>query len=92
VIPKLDILYATRIQQERFRGSFSEFTSANFMVTPTLLKQAKPNLKILHPLPRVNEIDPACDALPYAYYFQQAGNAVSVRQALLSLILNESTS
>lgn len=92
VIHKLDILYATRIQQERFQGTFNNTTSNHFMVTPALLQKAKSNLKILHPLPRVNEIDPACDQLPYAHYFQQASNAVPVRQALLSLILNESAS
>lgn len=92
VMPKLDILYATRIQQERFNADINVFNHHDFMVTPALLKLAKPNLKVLHPLPRVSEIDPRCDVLPSAYYFQQASNGVPVRQALLSLILNESAS
>ena len=92
VIHKLDILYATRIQAERFTDAMSEIKYSEFTVTPALLSKAKPNLKVLHPLPRVNEIEVACDALPYAYYFEQARNAVPVRQALLSLILNGSPS
>lgn len=89
VIPKVDILYMTRIQQERFSGAEYQMVRNQFIVTPTLLQKAKPNLKILHPLPRVNEISKEVDETPYAYYFEQAANAVPVRQALLSLILNE---
>jgi aspartate carbamoyltransferase catalytic subunit len=54
-----------------------------------MLHKAKPNLKILHPLPRLNELPADIDDSPYAYYFQQAKNGVVVRQAILSLILNE---
>jgi len=90
VMSKLDILYATRIQAERFTDPTDDVVKNDLIITPLLLTQAKDNLKVLHPLPRVNEIDTQCDALPYAYYFQQASNALPVRQALLSLILNES--
>jgi len=53
------------------------------------LAEAKPNLKVLHPLPRIDEITLDVDGTPYAYYFQQAANGVYARQALLSLVLNE---
>ena len=89
VIPKVDILYSTRIQQERFSGAEYQLVRNQFILTAALLAKAKPNLKILHPLPRVNEISKEVDETPYAYYFEQAANAVPVRQALLSLILNE---
>lgn len=89
VIPKADILYMTRIQQERFQhANFLSFEK-QFVLTPDLLEKAKPNLKILHPLPRVNEIDTHVDEMPQAYYFTQAANGVFVRQALLSLLLSE---
>lgn len=89
VIPKVDILYMTRIQQERFSRSEYQLVRDQFILTPGVLVKAKPNLKILHPLPRVNEISKEVDDTPYAYYFEQAANAVPVRQALLGLILNE---
>ena len=54
-----------------------------------MLAKAKANLRILHPLPRVDEIHPDVDATPFAYYFQQAANGVYARQAILSLVLNE---
>lgn len=87
MISKLDILYATPIQTERVTDQVAEWVKNDFIITPALLTQAKANLKILHPLPRVNDIDAQCDALPYAYYFQQASNALPVCQALLSLLL-----
>lgn len=90
VIPKVDILYITRIQQERFNALQYQLIKNQFILTAHMLKNAKPNLKIMHPLPRVNEIAIEVDRTPYAYYFEQAGNGVAVRQALLTLILNES--
>ncbi len=89
VVPKVDVLYMTRIQQERFNSSEYQLVRNQFILTPQVLAKAKSNLKILHPLPRINEISKEVDETPYAYYFQQAANAVPVRQALLSLILNE---
>src|SRR5579883_1352731 len=84
VIPKIDILYMTRIQQERFSEAEYQSIKKQYILIPELFSSAKPNLKILHPLPRVNEIDIAVDKLPYAHYFEQAANAVYVRQALLT--------
>lgn len=92
VIPKVDVLYATRIQQERFGATEYQLLRDQFILTPNLLSKAKADLKILHPLPRVNEIAKAVDNTPYAHYFEQAANAVPVRQALLSLILNKELS
>lgn len=89
VLPKVDILYLTRIQQERFSEAEYQLVKDHFILTPDLLEQAKPNLKVLHPLPRINEIDVALDQTPFAHYFQQAANGIPVRQALLALLLNE---
>lgn len=89
VIPKVDILYLSRIQQERFSEAEYQLVKNQLILRADLLQCAKPNLKILHPLPRVNEINPDVDKTPYAYYFQQAKNGVWVRQALLTLILRE---
>ncbi len=89
VIAKVDILYMTRLQQERFTKTEHELLESQFTLQPEKLKKVKPNLKILHPLPRAGEIDKAIDATPYAAYFQQVENAVYVRQALLALILNK---
>lgn len=86
VVPKVDILYMTRVQHERF----SHTAGKRFVVTPEVLAKAKSNLKVLHPLPRVKEIDFAVDTTPYAYYFEQAANGVCVRQALLALMLRSS--
>lgn len=90
IIDRLDIIYMTRVQKERFNDmKIYEKTKLAFSLNLTMLKSAKPNLKILHPLPRVFEIDPELDNTPYAYYFQQAKNGVFIRQALLLHILNE---
>ncbi len=89
VIPKIDIIYMTRIQQERFEGSELQIIQNQFILNAALLEQAKKNLKVMHPLPRVNEIAIDVDSTPYAYYFQQANNGVPIRQALLALVLNE---
>lgn len=88
VIPKVDILYLTRIQQERFSAAEYQVLKKQFILTPEMLSNARPNLKILHPLPRVNEIDVKVDRTPHAFYFEQAANGVYVRQALLTLLLN----
>lgn len=89
VINRVDILYMTRIQQERFGKMEYESVKNQFILTSKTLEKAKDNLKVLHPLPRVNEIDIAVDASPHAHYFQQAANGVCVRQALLTLLLNK---
>ncbi|MBP8173396.1 MAG: aspartate carbamoyltransferase [Aeromonadaceae bacterium] len=89
IIAELDILYMTRVQKERFDETEYKHIAARFVLTTETLEEAKPNLKILHPLPRVDEIHYDVDATPYAYYFQQAENGVYARQALLALLLNE---
>lgn len=89
VIPKVDILYMTRIQQERFVDTEFQLTVGRYALTAKMLEKAKKNLKVMHPLPRVNEIARDVDLTPFAYYFQQASNGVPIRQALLALILNE---
>ncbi len=90
IIQKLDILYMTRIQKERFlQNSDYDSVKNSFIIKPSLFDNAKENLKVLHPLPRVNEIDMRVDDTPYAYYFQQAGNGIYTRQALLALVLGK---
>lgn len=88
VIPSLDVLYMTRVQKERFPDlSLYEAVKPNCSLLYSDLKRAKPTLKILHPLPRVDELDPAIDQDSRAYYFQQAANGVPVRMAILSKVL-----
>lgn len=88
VIPELDILYMTRVQKERFDESEYAHIKSAFVLTAATLKSAKDNLKVLHPLPRVDEITVDVDKTPYAYYFEQAENGVYARTALLALVLN----
>ena len=87
-IPKVDILYMTRIQKERFQDPMEyEKVKNSYILRNSMLETAKPNLKVLHPLPRVNEITVDVDDNPQAYYFTQALNGVYVRQAILAAIL-----
>jgi len=87
VIDELDILYMTRVQAERFpdKTEYEKVKNA-FVLKKNMLKNVKDNFKIMHPLPRVNEISIDVDDTEYAYYFEQAGNGVPVRQALLCLL------
>ena len=88
VIPKCDILYMTRIQRERFSDPLDyEKVKDAYILKNDMLKNTRSNLRILHPLPRVNEIDVDVDENNQAYYFEQALNGVYVRQALIKLIL-----
>lgn len=87
-IRKADILYMTRIQKERFSDPIEyERVKNAYILNKELLENAKENMKVLHPLPRVNEISEEVDANPMAYYFRQAENGVYIRQALLASIL-----
>jgi aspartate carbamoyltransferase catalytic subunit len=86
VVAKADILYMTRIQKERMGDLDIENTCR---LQASHLKKAKAHLKILAPLPRFDEIDPAIDHTPHAYYFQQAQNGLYVRMALLALLLGK---
>lgn len=88
VIPHVDILYMTRIQKERFAADNTDVSN------PCLLKKAhlefaKETFRILHPLPRIDEIEESIDATPHAYYFQQLSNGVPVRMAILALLLGK---
>ncbi len=88
VIPITDILYMTRIQGERFPDPLEyEKVKNSYILTNSMLKNSKETMKVLHPLPRVNEITEDVDDNPKAYYFQQARNGVYVRQALIAAIL-----
>ncbi|OCA52572.1 aspartate carbamoyltransferase [Photorhabdus namnaonensis] len=89
VLPELDILYMTRVQKERLDPSEYANVKAQFVLRASDLLGAKENLKVLHPLPRIDEITVDVDETPYAYYFQQAENGIYARQALLSLVLSE---
>lgn len=86
VIDKLDCLYLTRLQKERF----SDIVFDSYTLSLASLKSAKANLTILHPLPRQEELPTVIDDTPYAYYFQQAQNGLYVRQALLDLLFADS--
>jgi aspartate carbamoyltransferase catalytic subunit len=83
-----DIIYMTRVQKERFSDPIEyERTKNAYVLKNDMLTGAKSTMKVLHPLPRVNEIDQQVDSSPHAYYFQQTENGVYVRQAIISLIL-----
>ncbi len=88
VIGDVDVLYVTRIQKERFPDPAEyQKVAGSYRVTEELLKKACDNLIVMHPLPRVDEIDPAVDRTKYARYFQQSFYGVPVRMALLAMAL-----
>ena len=90
VMPELDILYMTRIQRERFFNEEDYLRlKDSYILTPDKLKNAKPDLSILHPLPRVNEISVAIDDDPRACYFKQVLNGKYMRMALILKLLKE---
>ena len=89
VMPEVDILYMTRVQKERFDETEYQHLRSKFILTSSMLTEAKSNMKILHPLPRIDEITLDVDKSNHAYYFKQAANGVYARQALLSLVLNK---
>jgi len=90
VINELDILYVTRIQKERFPDPMEyEKVKGSYRLTPEMLEDAKSDLKILHPLPKLDEIDYRIDYTDYAAYFIQASYGVPVRMALLALIFGK---
>lgn len=88
VISSTDILYMTRVQRERFTDLMEyERVKDIYILRAPMLKQAKPNMRILHPLPRVNEIAYDVDDDPHAYYFEQARNGLYARQAIICDVL-----
>ena len=88
IIADADILYMTRVQKERFSDLMEYERVKNiYILHNDMLASAKPNMKILHPLPRVNEIAYDVDTNPHAYYIQQAGNGLFARQAIFCDVL-----
>jgi len=87
-IKDADVLYVTRIQKERFPDA-EEYNRVvgTYKIDNELLKNSEKDLIIMHPLPRITEIDPEVDATPNAIYFKQAFNGVPVRMALLNLVI-----
>ena len=92
VVDEIDIMYVTRIQKERFTDpeDYEKVKNA-YQITRELIEDSSPkeNMKIMHPLPRVNEISPLVDETPYAYYFQQAKNGLWIRQGIISILLGK---
>lgn len=88
IIPQVDVLYVTRIQKERFPDP-AEYAKVkgSYKIDLQALSDAKKDLIIMHPLPRIDEIAPEIDNTPYAKYFPQVFNGIVVRMALLALIL-----
>jgi aspartate carbamoyltransferase catalytic subunit len=94
LLPEIDILYQTRVQKERFIDNIKEFeeverASRHLRVTTETLAMMKKNAIIMHPLPRVDEIDEKVDSDPRAIYFEQAKNGLYVRMALLAMLLTD---
>ncbi len=90
VMPALDVLYMTRVQRERFLSE-EEYLRLkdSYILTPEKMRWAKPDMIVMHPLPRVNEISVAVDDDPRACYFRQALNGKYIRMALILKMLKE---
>jgi aspartate carbamoyltransferase catalytic subunit len=90
VIEKVDVLYVTRVQKERF-ADLSEYEEVRrcYEITPELMEQAKEKMIVMHPLPRVGEIHYAVDDDPRAAYFRQMENGMYIRMALLAAVLGK---
>ncbi|MEL9991825.1 MAG: aspartate carbamoyltransferase [Thermoproteus sp.] len=89
VLGELDVLYVVRIQKERFLDPLEyERVKGSYRLTSESLRGAKEDLIVLHPLPRVDELDPSVDSTKHAAYFKQAAYGVPLRMALLSLVLS----
>lgn len=85
-----DILYMTRVQQERFLDPIEYERVKNiYSLNASMLEKCKPNMRILHPLPRVNEISTDVDSSKHAYYFEQARNGVFTRMAIIAYLLGK---
>ena len=90
LLEKLDVIYVTRIQRERF-PDLQEYKKIQglYTIDENTLKKSKPDVSILHPLPRVDEISPSIDNTGNALYFKQAAYGKELRAALLSALLHE---
>ena len=87
-VKEADVLYMTRIQKERFEDPAEYDRLKNsYVLTREMVETLRPELTVMHPLPRVNEITTDVDDLPGAAYFRQAKNGVCIRMALISLVL-----
>lgn len=87
-IEDMDIVYMTRVQRERFTDAIEYERVKNiYSLRRDMVESAKPNMKILHPLPRINEIHHDVDSSDHAYYFEQAGNGVYTRMAIITMLL-----
>lgn len=90
VMPELDVLYMTRVQRERFFNEDDYIRLRDsYILTPDKLIPAKQDMRILHPLPRVNEISTKIDSDPRACYFRQVKNGKFIRMALILMLLSE---
>ncbi len=88
ILSEADILYVTRVQKERFSDPMEyEAVKNAYVLRNSMLDISKDNLRVLHPLPRVNEIHEDVDDNPKAYYFQQAENGVYARMAIIASAL-----
>ncbi len=85
-IKDADVVYTTRVQKERLQG---EVLHHRYVLKKEMLAGCRHNMKILHPLPRVDELDREIDHTPFAYYFEQAQYGVPVRMALLASLLKK---
>lgn len=92
-LPVADVIYMTRVQEERFENK-DDFLRLkdSFILTSELLEHAKKDVTIMHPLPRLNEIATSVDAHPGAAYFRQAGNGLPIRMALIAMLLGREKS
>ena len=88
VLPKVDVVYQTRIQKERFADADAyQAVKGVYVIDADAMGRLSPYAVVMHPLPRVDEIDPAVDADPRSAYFRQARNGVQIRMALLDMVL-----
>ena len=89
VVREVDVVYQTRIQRERFGDRTREYESARgrYIIDTKVMEALSDNARVMHPLPRVDEIDPAVDVDPRAAYFRQAHNGLYIRMALLKMVL-----
>jgi len=89
IISEADIIYMTRVQRERFADPIEyEKVKDVYILNNAMLEKTKSNMRILHPLPRVNEISTDVDANEKAYYFEQARNGIFAREAIISHVMN----
>jgi aspartate carbamoyltransferase (EC 2.1.3.2) len=87
-IADMDIVYMTRVQRERFTDAIEYERVKNvYSLRRSMLENTRSNMKILHPLPRINEIHQDVDSSEHAYYFDQAGNGVYTRMAIITTLL-----